>query len=62
MYSKHSEEQNLIKVAESLYTKKKVKIIKRSQAFKGYASSYDVEILNFLNPELQLKDTELKRN
>ena len=27
-------------------------------AFKGYASSYVVEILNFFNPELQFKDTE----
>ena len=34
------------------------KIIKQSYAFKGYASSYDVEILISFNPELQLKDTE----
>ena len=26
--------------------------------FKGYASTYNVEILNSFNPELQLKDTE----
>ena len=26
--------------------------------FKGYASSYNVEILNSCNPELQLNDTE----
>ena len=36
----------------------KVKITKRSHAFKRYESSYNVEILNFLNPGLQLKDTE----
>ena len=35
-----------------------VKITKRAHAFKGYTSSYIVEILNFFNPELQLKDTE----
>ena len=36
----------------------KVKIRKEAHAFKGFASSYDVEILNSFNPELQLKDTE----
>ena len=34
------------------------KIINQSYAFKGYASSYNVEILISFNPELQLKDTE----
>ena len=37
---------------------KNVKITKREHAFKGYASTYNVEILNSFNPELQLKDTE----
>ena len=37
---------------------KNVKIIKRANAFKGYASSSNVEVLNSFNPELQLKDTE----
>ena len=32
--------------------------MKRSHAYKGYASSYNVQILNYFNPELQLKDTE----
>ena len=32
--------------------------IKQSHAFKGYASFYNAKILNSLNPELQLKDTE----
>ena len=36
----------------------KVKIRKEAHAFKGFASSYNVEILNSFNPELQLKDTE----
>ena len=31
---------------------------KRSQDFKDYANSYNVEILNSFNPELQLNDTE----
>ena len=38
--------------------KKNVKITKRKHAFKGYATTYSVEILNSFNPELQLKDTE----
>ena len=38
---------------------KNVKITKQSHVHKGYASTYNVEILNFFNPELQLKDTEL---
>ena len=38
--------------------KKSVKIIKRAHAFKGYAKTYIVEILNSFNPENQLKDTE----
>ena len=37
---------------------KNVKIKKQEQAFKGYVSSYNVEILNSFNPKLQLKDTE----
>ena len=35
-----------------------MKIKKTAHAFKVYASSYNVEILNSFNPELQLKDTE----
>ena len=34
------------------------KITKRSRVFKRYASFYNVEILNSLNPELQFKDNE----
>ena len=35
-----------------------VKITKREYVFKGYASSFNVAILNSFNSELQLKDTE----
>ena len=38
-------------------TVKNIKITKRSQAFKGYAGSYDFEVLNSFNPELQLKES-----
>ena len=34
------------------------KITEHSHAYKGYASSYNVDILNPFNPKLQLKDTE----
>ena len=37
---------------------KNVKITKQAHAFKSFASSYNVEILNCSNPELQLKATE----
>ena len=35
-----------------------MKVTKREYAFKGFASTYNVKILNSFNPELQLKDTE----
>ena len=38
--------------------KKNVKITKRAHAFKVYASSYNVKILNSFNPELKLRDTQ----
>ena len=37
---------------------KNVKITKRSHAYKSYASSSNVDILNSFNPEFQLKDTK----
>ena len=37
---------------------KNIKITKREHAFKGYASTFNAEILNFFNPEPQLKDIE----
>ena len=33
-------------------------ITKAEHAFKGYVSTYNIEILNFFKPELQLKDTK----
>ena len=43
---------------ENFLNEKTAKITKRAHAFKGYASSCNVEILNSSNTELQLKDTE----
>ena len=37
---------------------KKVKITKRAHAFENYAHSYNIEILNYFNSELQLKNTK----
>ena len=37
-----------------------VKITKRPHAFKGFASSDNVKILSYFNPELQLKDIEFE--
>ena len=37
---------------------KNIKLTKQAHAFKGYANSLSVEILNSFNLELQLKDTE----
>ena len=48
----------MIQKSQKCLNKKIVKITKRTYAFKGYASTYNVEILNSFNPELQLKDTE----
>ena len=31
---------------------------KRENTFKGYSNTYNVDILNSLNPELKLKNTE----
>ena len=38
--------------------KKNEKITKRAHALKGYASTYNVGILNSFNPELKFKDIE----
>ena len=37
---------------------KNVKIIKQSHAYKDNASSYNTDILNAFNPEIQLKNTK----
>ena len=34
------------------------KVAKQFYACKGYGSTHSVEILNYFNPELQLKDKE----
>ena len=58
---------NTEKVGSNIYSDtKKVKIFQTKkcknnemkQAFKGFASSYNVEIVNSFNPELLLKNTE----
>ena len=37
---------------------KNIKITKREHTFKGYASTYNFEILSSFNPEVPLKDIE----
>ena len=37
---------------------KHIKKTKREHAFKSYASTYNVETLNYFNPEIQFKDIE----
>ena len=37
---------------------KNARIKKCAHAFTGYASSYNVDVFNSVNPELQLKDIE----
>ena len=44
--------------SEKLLEEKNSKIRKQSNAFKGFACSYNVEILDSFNPELELKDTQ----
>ena len=46
------------KKLENLLNEKNIKIAKREYAFKGFASTYNVKIINSFTPELQLKDTE----
>ena len=41
---------------------KNVEITKREHTFKGYASSFNVEILSSFNPEVQRKDSEFTEN
>ena len=48
----------MIQKSEHFLNEKNVKITKLECAFKGFASSYNVEILNLFHLELQLKDTE----
>ena len=48
----------MIQKSKNILNEKKFKIAKRAQAFKGFANSYNVEVLNSFNLELQLKDSE----
>ena len=48
----------MIQKSETFLNEKYVKLTKQKHVFKGFASFYNVEILNYFNPELQLKDTE----
>ena len=41
-----------------LFLIKNVEIAKQSHACKGYVNTYNVGILNYFNPEVQLKITE----
>ena len=44
------------KKSEKFLNVKNVKITNRAHAFRGYTRTYNVEILNSLDPELQLKN------
>ena len=46
----------IYKKCENFFNEKNIKIKKREHAFKSYASAYNVEILNFFNPKLQIKN------
>ena len=39
------------------FRQKNEKITKRFHSYKGSTSSYNVDLLHFLNPDVQLKDT-----
>ena len=44
--------------SEKFFKRRKCENNKRAHAFKGYASFYNIEILNSFNLELQIKDNE----
>ena len=46
------------KKVRTFFNEKNLKTKKCEHVFKGYLSTYNVEILNSFNPELQRKDTE----
>ena len=48
----------MIQKSENFLSQKTVNITKREHEFKGFASTYDVEILNSFNAEIQIKDSE----
>ena len=48
----------MIQKSEDFLNEKTANITKREHAFKGFASTYNIEFLNSFDTELQLKDTE----
>ena len=48
------------KKVKTFWTKKNLKITKQSNAFKGCASSYNVEIFNYSNPFYNVKILNLQ--
>ena len=48
----------IIKKSESSLNEKDIKVTNWSHTYKSYVSTYDFEILNSFNGELQLKDTK----
>lgn len=45
--------------SENFSNEKNVKVRKRSHAYRSIAITYDVDVLNSSNPELQFKDSEI---
>ena len=52
----------VIQKSENFLNEKNVKITKRENAFKDFASIYNVKILISFNPEVQLKDNEFVKS
>ena len=50
----------VIQKSDHFLNEKSIKIKKGEHAFKEYASTYNVQILNSFNPELQLKILNLQ--
>ena len=50
------------KKTENFLNKKNVKVAKREHAFKGFASTYNIKILNSFNLEFNLKMLNLELN
>ena len=50
------------KKTENFLNKKKVKVAKGEHAFKGFASTYNIKILNSFNSEFNLKMLNLELN
>ena len=48
------------KKSENFSNEKNVKMIKRSRSYGGYANAYNVEILIYFNPELQVRELSVQ--